>query len=569
MTSPSWDHVVDVVVVGSGAAGLAAAVTAADQGCEVELFEKAALIGGTSAFSGGMPWVPCNRHMREAGMDDSREEALEYLATLDLGREPDHELVETYVDRGAEALDYLEANTPLRYGVSFTYSDYYADHPGGKKCGRSLDMVPFASRDELGEWFDRVRETPHIPNLTQDEMAGAGTMRNLTVDEQGKVLGDLAALLAEREEKGIRTMGPALAASLFKGVLDRDITVHLETPVRRLVADEDGAVTGVVAEHEGTEISIGARRGVILASGGFEWNNELVRAFMGVPELLPLSPPTNVGDALVMGLENGAKVANMTYAIAFPSTYDEKSTFEGHPLGMLAGPRAEAGVIIVNKGGRRFVNEGISYMDMAKVHRHYDPQTQTYPNDGPVWTVFDQQIRNTAIVGELQPGQPTPVWVHEAQTIAELAEKMGVDSEVLTAEVERFNRNVEAGYDPDFGRGTVWWEGMTTGGPDPAKNLAPCDTPPFYAMKLYNGILGTAGGLAIDPNARVRRMRGGVIPGLYAAGNAAAGIFGQAYPGGGCTLGPGMTFGYLAGTHLGQQAPRRVEDRTAEPAAHA
>jgi 3-oxosteroid 1-dehydrogenase len=559
MAEVTWDHTVDVVVVGSGAAALATAITAADGGCKVELLEKASLLGGTSAFSGGMPWVPMNKHMADYGTDDSREAVLEYLATLDLGRFADQGLIETFVDRAAEAIEYLESTTPLAYRVCQTYSDYYRDHPGGRPAGRSLDILPYESRDELGEWHDRVRETPHIPNLTQDEMNGAGTMRNLTVDEAGKVTAEIGATLAERAEKGIRTLGPAMISRLVRGALDHGVELRTDTPVRRLVTDGDGAVVGVIAEVEGKEVAIGASRGVVLTCGGFEWNRDLVLAFMGVPDLLPLSPPHNTGDGLIMGMEIGAKIANMSNAVAFPATYDEHSTFEGHPLGMLAGPRAEAGVVVVNREGRRFVNEGISYMDVAKVHRQYDPQTQSYPNEGPVWQIFDQTIADHAVVGEFRPDLPTPEWVHKADSIAELAAEIGIDPEVLVGEIDRFNDHVDKGVDPDFGRGTVWWEGMTNGGPSPEKNLAKVERGPFYAMKLWNGVLGTVGGLEIDSEARVQRMRGGVIPGLYAAGNTAAGIFGQAYPGGGCTLGPAMTFGYLAGRSLSESDQRPLE----------
>jgi succinate dehydrogenase/fumarate reductase flavoprotein subunit len=560
MAEVTWDHTVDVVVVGSGAAALAAAVTAAEGDCEVELLEKAPLLGGTSAFSGGMPWIPMNKQMAEYGTEDSREAVLEYLATLDLGRYVDQELIETFVDRAAEAIEHLESTTPLAYQVCRTYSDYYRDHAGGRPGGRARDRRPVQARAELGEWHDRVRDTPHIPNLTQDEMNEAGTMRNLTVDEAGKVAGEIEGLLAERSEKGIRTLGPAMIARLVKGALDHGVSLRTDTPVRRLVTDGEGAVVGVVAEVEGEEIAIGAARGVVLSCGGFEWNPDLVLAFMGVPDVIALSPPHNTGDGLIMGMEIGAKVANMTNAVAFPSTYDEHSTFEGHPLGMLAGPRAEAGVVIVNREGRRFVNEGVSYMDVAKVHRHYDPQTQTYPNEGPVWQIFDQAIADHAVVGDFRPDLPTPEWVHKASSIAELAGMIGVDPDVLVGEIDRFNDHVEKGVDPEFGRGTVWWEGMTDGGPSPEKNLAKVERGPFYAMKLWNGVLGTVGGLQIDSEARVRRMRGGVIPGLYAAGNTAAGIFGQAYPGGGCTLGPAMTFGYLAGRSLSASDQRPLEE---------
>ncbi|HEY6758575.1 MAG TPA: FAD-dependent oxidoreductase [Baekduia sp.] len=559
MTDARWDHVVDVLVVGSGAGGLAAAITAARNGADVEVIEKAPQLGGTSAWSGGMPWVPRNSHMPEVGVPDSREDALTYIDSLLNDRSPDHDLVELYVDRAAEAWDYIEANSAIEMVVTYSYSDYYADRPGGKPRGRSLEPKPFDSPKMLGEWHDRVRDTPHIPRLTQDEMAAEGARRNLPVGAEGAVPVDIMALLGEREANGIRTLGPALVSGLVRGALDAGVSLQTGTPATELVVD-DGAVVGVVAEHDGQTIRIGARRGVVLASGGFEWNAELVRAYMGIPDAFPLTPPTNVGDGLQMGLEVGAAVGNMTNAVAFPAAYDGHSTNEaGGPLGSLAPPRSDKGCIIVNRDGRRFVNEGVSYMDMAKSHRQYDQDTATYPNTGPVWQIFDQDVRERTMTLDFVPGQPTPDWVHEAATVAELAAKIGVDPAILAEQVERFNAAAEAGVDPDFHRGTIWWEGYQTGGPSPEKNMAKIERGPFYAMKLYNGVLGTLGGLRIDEHAQVRAARGGLVDGLYAVGNVAAGIFGQAYPGGGSTLGPNVTFGYLAGLHAAARSARDVE----------
>jgi 3-oxosteroid 1-dehydrogenase len=304
----------------------------------------------------------------------------------------------------------------------------------------------------------------------------------------------------------------------------------------------------------------------VLACGGFEWNPELVRAFLGVPEVRPLSPPTNVGDGLAMALEAGAAVANMSVAWSFPVAYDGTSTYEDEPLSILATPRMEAGCITVNQSGRRFVNEGVTYMDFNRAHRDYDATTQTYPNESPVWMVFGAKVRDRLHVADLHPGEPTPDWVKEAATIEELAVAIGVDPAVLADEVARFNGFVADRHDPDFGRGSVWWEGWTTGGPNPDKSMAPVDDPPFYAMALHDGILGTAGGVLVDGHARVRAMRGGVIDGLYAAGNIAASVFGPSYPGGGATLGPAMTFAYLAGLHLGEREARAADAAAAAAA---
>jgi succinate dehydrogenase/fumarate reductase flavoprotein subunit len=346
---------------------------------------------------------------------------------------------------------------------------------------------------------------------------------------------------------------------MLRGALDAGVSFRTSTAADRLVV-EDGQVVGVVARHEGEELRIGVRRAVILASGGFEWNEELVKAYLGIPDALPLSPPTNVGDGLQMGLEVGAAIGNMTNGVAFPSIYDGRSTLEGKPHGSLAAPRNDPGVIIVNRDGRRFANEGVCYMDLAKLHKVYDAQTASYPNTGPVWQVFDQTVRDRTIALDFMPGQPTPDWVHEAKTIGELAEKIGVDPLVLSEQVERWNSYVDAGEDPEFHRGTIWWEGFQIEGPSPEKNMRRIETGPYYAMPLYNGILGTTGGLRIDRDARVKAARtGAIIPGLYAVGNVAAGIFGQTYPGGGCTLGPNITFGYLAGRSAASESPRNSE----------
>jgi succinate dehydrogenase/fumarate reductase flavoprotein subunit len=254
--SDAWDRVVDVVVVGSGAAGLCAATLAADGGSEVLLVEKADLIGGTTGVSGGMPWLPLNRHLADVGVTDSRDEALAYIRRLTLGREPDPDLVETYVDAAAEMLDYLEANTPLQMSAPTTFNDYYSvTVPGGKEAGRSIEPLPFDAT-ALGEWARRLRTSPHLPWLTMEE--GAKFLR-------GDELPDVA-LAAERQASDTRVLGAALVASLFKGLLDRGVEVLTGTRADELVADGDDVI-GLVADAGDARLRIGARRGVVLASG--------------------------------------------------------------------------------------------------------------------------------------------------------------------------------------------------------------------------------------------------------------------------------------------------------------
>ncbi len=405
--------------------------------------------------------------------------------------------------------------------------------------GRTLHPLPYPARAELGKWDELLRESPHFMRITVEEWSSA----------RADPLLDLNALASERLRSGTRTLGGALSACLLRGLLDREVPLELNVRATELIVDE-GAVVGVVVERDGERAEIRARRGVVLAAGGFEWNRELVQAFVGVPDLCATTPPTNEGDGLVMALRTGAAVANLTVTWGYPVSWDGRSTYDGHPLYLLRSPYREPGTIIVNRRGRRFANEGVSYMDFPKTHRSYDPVALEYPNEPPVWEIFDQRVRSRISLGDLRPGEPTPDWVAEAELIPELADAIGVDRESLADEVERFNEHVAAGADPNFGRGTVWFEGYLSGGPRGAGALAPIDEPPFFGLAVYDGATGTAGGVRIDRKARVLAMGGGVIPGLYAAGNTAASIFGPSYPAGGAILGQAILFGYLAGRDL-------------------
>jgi len=542
-----WDEVADVVVLGSGAAGLTAAILAHDGGAQVVVLEKADLIGGTTGVSGGMPWIPMNRHMAELGVPDSREEALGYIRRLTLGREPDPELIERFVDVAPEMLDYLETKTPLRMSAPPTFNDYYAHLPGGKPAGRSIEPLPFDARAELGrEWATRLRTSPHLPPLTMAE--GAKYLR-------GDAAPDLDVIV-RRQESDVRVLGPALVGALFKGLLDRGVEVRTSSPARHLVVGE-GEVLGVQAEHDGRREVIGARRGVVLASGGFEWNAAMVKAFIG-QDLDPLSPPHNEGDGLRLAMETGAELANMTSFWGQPAILEPGMTFEGRPMVQMGTVRSTPGVIVVNKHGRRFVNEGVTYQDFPRVVANFDPVAIDYPNEAPQWLIFDQRVKDSAVIlPSVLPGAPAPDWIYQAPTIGELARRTGLDARSLEATVDRWNEQVAAGEDRDYHRGTTTFELHMSGEtPSPARCMAPVARSPFYAVALRNGALGTNGGPRIDANARVRNYGGGVVAGLYAAGNVAAGVFGPAYPGGGATIGPALTFGYLAGRHAAAQPPR-------------
>ena len=543
-----WDREVDVVVLGSGAAGLTAATLAHDGGATVLLLEKALLLGGTTGISGGMSWVPLNTHMADVGVSDSREEALDYLRGLTMGKHPDDRLLEVFVDTAAEAMEYLEAHTPLRMYAPTFFSDYYADRPGGKPRGRSIESRPYDGR-QLGDWAMKVRKSPVFPPITMEEGA---------VSDPAQID---AGLIAKRYEEGILTMGAALVASLLKGLLDRGVELLTETPGEELVVTDDGAVAGVRALRGGKDFFAGARKGVVLASGGFEWNSELVRTFLKGEITHPLTPPDNDGDGLIMAMEVGAALGNMSEAWWYPAMQDPTIEYEGRPLNQLGSGRNMAGSIIVNKRGKRFVNEGTTYMDMPKSFYVFDQVAQDYPNMPPVWMIFDSKLKNRASILTMKPGEEAPSWVDQAPTLRELANRIGVDPDGLEATVERFNGYAAEGVDPDFHRGTFYFENFTGGGADPKTSLAPISNPPFYALPIYYGALGTNGGPRINENGQVYDLRGRLILGLYAAGNVAAGVFGPAYPAGGATIGPAMTFGYLAGKAVAREPSRDLASR--------
>jgi 3-oxosteroid 1-dehydrogenase len=539
-----WDEVADVVVLGSGAAGLSAATLAADGKAKVVVLERADLIGGTTGVSGGMPWIPLNRHMVDVDQADSREEALTYLRRLTLGREPAPSLLETYVDKASWATAYLEDHTPLDMSAPPMFADYYADLPGGKPCGRSIEPEPYPAGRELGGWASLVRTSPFMPRLTMEEASSYlayGRMPDFD-------------LVAQRERDDVRVLGSALVCALLKGLLEREVEVRRSIRARELIVDGD-AVVGLRVETDGRQLDVGARRGVVLACGGFEWNEQMVRAFIG-HDIEPLSPPYNDGDGHVMAMEVGAVLANMWTYWGQPAMLDPAVVYEGRPALQFSIGRNSPGSIIVNKHGERFVNEGTAYQDMPRSFGIYDPVRIDYPNEAPVWMVFDHRLRESTAVLSMMPGGPTPDWVEEAADLAGLARRIGIAPDALERTVARFNEHAAHGDDPDFHRGTVFWEAFLTGGPSPAKCLAPLEKPPFYAVRIHDGALGTQGGPRVDAHGRVERYRGGVVEGLYAAGNASACVFGPAYPGGGATLGPALTFGCLAGRHAASCPPR-------------
>ncbi|MCS0639643.1 FAD-dependent oxidoreductase [Streptomyces sp. LP05-1] len=529
----------DTLVIGSGGAGLLAACRAADGGRRVLVLERTPLLGGTTAVSGGMVWVPNSSVMREHGMPDSAEDALRYLELVTEGA-VERRRLEQYVATAPEVVDYLHAKTPVRL-FPIDRPDYHSDWPGARDVGRTLDNVPFPTAGRPG-LTDRIRRGAHFDAVTYDERHRWNTPE--LYDHE---------LVARRKAEGVLTVGAALVAGLVAACDERGVEFATGVRARELLI-EDGRVTGVRAETAGGPAVYRAAAGVILASGGYEWDERLKRAFLGVPDTRPVSPPWNHGDGLMMALAAGAAPAGLSQAWWVPAVADPSETYDGHPLFRhLVAERCLPGSVIVNRQGRRFVNEAVNYNDITKAFLAFDPTTHDYPN-APAWLVFDEAFRRRYPIASARPADPAPDWFERAGSPAGLARRLGADEAGLTATLAEFNRHAALGEDPAFGRGTTshdryYGDPRHTGGPNPC--LGPLSEPPYYAVPVGPGMIGTKGGLVTDAGGRVLRHDDTPVPGLYACGNVAATTMGPGYPGSGGTLGPALVGGYLCGTTVG------------------
>lgn len=525
----SWDHEVDVVVLGSGGAGLTAALTAVVAGASVEVYEKAATVGGTTAVSGGIVWIPA--HNRSPDGELTPADALQYLRAQSLGS-MDDELVETFVRTGPAMLDFIEAHSGLQFEIATGFPDYRPELPGGQPTGgRSLSAAPF-DLAQLGEWATQITSFP-------------ADWSNVGFDAETRAR--LHAAIDERTGH-LCVAGTALIAGLLKGLLDAGVTPHTNARAEELITDGP-EVTGVRVALPERTISVRARRGVILGTGGFEWDPALTQAFLRGPMHGAVSPPNNTGDGLRMAMAHGADLANMGEAWWVPIVQIPGDTIEDKPRSRSVRlERTRPRSIIVNSAGQRFVNEACDYNSMAGAFHYLDPRGG-YVNDRG-WMVFDSiHLQRYGFLG-VEPGQPVPDWFCESADLAELAAKSGIDPGGLARTVESWNRHVADGEDPDFGRGSSAYDGYW--GDDSAttqagKTLGPIDTAPYYAVPVSIGAMGTKGGPRTDHDARVLHVGGEPIPGLFAAGNAMGGVTGRAYGGAGGTLGPAMVFGYRAG----------------------
>lgn len=537
----------DVVVVGTGAAGLTAAILAHDHGAKVLLLERTDKIGGTTAVSGGGVWAPNNHHMHELQVEDTRDDALGYCRALTMGKASD-ELVTAYVDTAAKMIRYMEEKTPLKF-TPVSAPDYQPEVRGARMGGRTLEPLPFDT-NQLGEWKGKLRGPSSLAfPVTLQEVF----QKYQAFYQPWNIPQDL---IVERMTAGIVCLGQALVAGLLKGVLDRGIQIMLDTRARHLTT-ESGSVTGVSVEYKGEVVQIAANGGVVLASGGFEWNKDLQAKFLTGEISSPNSPPFADGDALKMAMEIGADLANMGEVWHYPSIRVPGETYDGRPLSRgIKAERSGPHVIWVNRRGQRFVNEAANYNSVGKAFFQMEANGPEFRNM-PSWAILDSQYRKRYVLGTSMPDDPDPEWVISAPTFEALAEKTGIDARGLAEAIERWNGFCKDGNDRDFDRGKSRFDRYQGDHTAPLPNMGSISEGPFYALPLYAGCLGTKGGPRINSEAQVMSVGDSPVPGLYAAGNACASVAGPGYYGPGSTLGPAMTWGYVAGIKAAAAAKTR------------
>lgn len=571
----SLKNAYDVVVVGSGAAGLTAAITAKKAGLSVVVLEKAPVFGGTTAFSGGVVWVPGNPHYAAEGVKEDRAAVHTYMK-LEAGNKYDAALIDAYLDYGSEMLRVMEKETEVKF-VRTLYPDYHPEQEGGVMIGRSVTAAAYDGR-RLGKEFKRLRQPlktitfmgmmfnssnndlKHFFNFTKSAVSAAYVAKRLAVH-----MGHLA-----RYGRGVQlTSGNALAARLAKSAFDLGIEIITEAPVTELV-QKDGRVTGVVATIGGQRRDISAAKGVVLAAGGFA--RDLKRIAQHYPHLkeggehfTPV-PEGNTGDGIALGEAAGGHVSEgLPNAAAWMPVSKVP-----YPGGEIAFPhlvdRYKPGFIMVTASGRRFVNESFSYHDVgAAMIKACQGKGKT-----EAWLIADHRTIRKYGIGYVKP-YPMPLGPHlrsgylkRGSTLEDLARQIGVDPVALADEVKTYNEGARQGEDRQFGRGTSAFNrylGDANQTPNP--NVAPVEQGPFYALRIVMGDLGTFPGLVTDTQARVLSDDGQPIPGLWAAGNDGASIMGGAYPGAGITIGPAMTFGYVAALSIAG----RIQNRDARLAA--
>lgn len=545
-TEQHWDHEVDFLVVGSGAGGLTAALAGADRGLDTLVIEKASVYGGSTALSGGGVWVPNNPTLLREGLGDSRADVRAYLDAVVGDRVPSDNL-DAFIDEGPRMLAFLETSPHLRFQWCAGYSDYHPEAPGGRPAGRSIEPLPVDLK-QLGADEDLLRPaalaTPPGLFITSKDFVQLNMVTRTWKARWTALLTGLRAVKAIVLRRHMDTLGRALIARLRLAVRDAGVPLWLDTPLRSLITDDAGAVLGVLAERDGREIRIRAREGVLLATGGFEFNQAMRKDHLpeGGRDNFSAASTDNTGDGIIAGEKVGAAVDLMDDAWWMPSFQRPEGINQ-----VLVSERSIPRSIIVDSAGKRFTNEASPYVTF--VH------AQLKGGHDPAWLVFDAKAKSRYPIGGILPGQKFPAsWtatglIRTASDIEGLATAIGVPVDGLRETVARFNGFARDGHDADFGRGVSAYDNYYGDPTLATPALDELDKGPYYALRVRIGDLGTKGGLVYNADAQVLRADGSPIPGLYAAGNTSAAVMGNDYAGAGATIGPAMVFGYIGARH--------------------
>lgn len=550
----------DVLIVGSGAGGLSAAITASSLGLDVLVVEKEQFIGGTTARSGGYLWIPGNSLAKREGIDEASADVKSYLKS-EAGNYFDEGRVDAFLNCGPAMIDFFERETEVHFAVGRGFADYHSDHAGAVDEGRSIFALPFMG-NKLGKEFARLA-LPLKETLFLGFAIGSGSelkhFFNATSSARSfifvakRIMGHFRDVVLHGRD--IRLVnGQALVARLLKSALDRKIPIWTTAPVEKLVMS-DGRVIG--AEIGGTKpIRVATRRGVVLATGGFPHDyrrrERMYPHFLQLSSHLSVAPASNTGDGIRLAEELGATLSDVSNVAAWTpaSRVPRKDGTEGVFPHFV--DRGKPGVIAVTSEGKRFVNESNSYHDFvqAMINVKQDKQIETF-------FITDHRAIRRYGLGFVKP-YPLPLGGHlrsgylkSGKSIAELAEAAGIDSTGLARTIEEFNDNARTGHDPVFGKGSTaynHYQGDMANKPNPC--LAPIEIGPFYAVKIETGDIGTFSGLRTTAHAEVLGDDNSVISGLFAVGADMGTVFGGGYPGAGSTLGPAMTFGFIAAHRL-------------------
>jgi len=550
----------DVIVLGAGAGGMTASLVAAVEGLTVLLIEKSPLIGGTTAISGGMVWIPVNSKMNEIGVFDSLENAMTYLSqTVRNSKAPD--VLQAFLQNGDRAIRYLEDNSSVRFRPVTRYPDYYPSLPGATLGGRVLEPIPFEGR-ALGRHFAALRsalpefmifggmmiDRADIPHFLKVGQSFRSALR--VVHLVGRYFWQKA-----RNPRGTSLyLGNALAARLFQSLLQHNVTIKLATSVTDLLID-DRAVVGVRIGADNRSRDIRARYGVVLATGGFSHHDAMRKKYLPANVKYSAANGTNRGDGITLGQVAAAHVREGAQNNAFWAPVSRFKRRDGRAAVFphTVTDRSKPGLIAVNREGHRFTNEARSYHEFVLAMLHANPNDHS----APAYLICDRTFIWKYGLGAIRPFTVflrhylDQGYLYRGRDVRDLALNIGIDPETLAATLTRYNKDAAEGRDPEFGRGEDDYQrhlGDAEVQPNPC--VKPIDRAPFYAIAVFPGDLGTAAGLTTDATGQVLDDAGCAIPGLYACGNDMASVMEGAYPGPGITLGPALTFGYLVGLQL-------------------